>query len=589
MNKTVNINLAGISFHIDENAFGKLSRYLDAIRNSLKGSEGSEEIMQDIESRIAELFSEKIQIQSQVISLNELDEVIAVMGQPEDYEVDEEIFEEETFSYQKAPKSRGNASHKQLFRDVDNKYIAGVSSGIGHYIGVDAIWIRLVWVLLVVAGMGSPIVIYILFWILVPAALTTSDKLKMTGEPINISNIERKFKEGFDSVADRVKNVDYDKYGNKLKTGASNFFDSLGEVIATLFKVFAKLIGVFIIFVSLVTLISLVVGFFTVGTLDFWGNNEFTEYISLVDTTNVPLWLLALLTLLAVGIPFFALFVLGLKLLISNLKSMSSTVKIVLIVIWALSIIGLAILGIRQATEKAYDGNYTEEQVLSIKSTDTLKINMRADNQFGHVFGRNSDLQIKYTKDDKRIIYSTNIIMKVKASKDSIGKIIIEKSAEGNNYLDAKKRAEAIEYRLDFENNTLYLNGFFTSDPSNKFRNQRIDLTLYVPEGTVIYSEENSVSYYSFDSDFNELSNWDKKAHYYRITKNSAECLDCGQAIKDSESNFSEDTIETDTEIDSTVQVKSKSWEEEVIDGFKDKSASEKNTPKAIKDSIQLN
>ncbi|MDX1784264.1 MAG: PspC domain-containing protein, partial [Aequorivita vladivostokensis] len=131
MNKTVNINLAGTSFHIDEDAFGKLSRYLDAIRKSLKGADGSEEIMQDIEARIGELFSEKIESPSQVVTLKDLDEVILVMGQPEDYEVDDEIFEDVPPSSKTYTKSRANASHKQLFRDVDNKYISGVSSGIG--------------------------------------------------------------------------------------------------------------------------------------------------------------------------------------------------------------------------------------------------------------------------------------------------------------------------------------------------------------------------------------------------------------------------------------------------------------------------
>lgn len=582
MNKTVNINLAGISFHIDENAFGKLSRYLDAIRKSLKGAEGSEEIMQDIETRIAELFSEKIEFQSQVISLKELDEVIAVMGQPEDYEVDDEIFEDVPPSSKSQAKSKGNASHKQLFRDIDNKYIGGVSSGLGHYIGVDAIWIRLLWVVLVLAGMGSPILIYILLWILVPAALTTSDKLKMTGEPINISNIERKFKEGFDNVADKVKNVDYDKYGNRVKTGASSFFDSLGEVIVTLFKVFAKIIGAFIIFISLATIIGLVIGFFTVGSIDFWGNNEMTEYIALMDTTNVPLWLWALLGFLAIGIPFFALFILGLKLLISNLKPMGSTVKIVLIVIWALSIIGLTALGIKQATEKAYDGNYIEEQALTVQASDTLRINMRADNQFSHKLGRSSDLEIKYTKDEQRIIYSKNIRMNIKPTTDPTGKIIIEKTAEGNSYLGAKKRAEAIDYNYVFENNTLDLDGFFTTNTDNKFRDQQIEITVFVPEGTVIFSEQNATSYYSFDSDFNELSNWDKQAHYFRILKNKSECLDCKQQQEFPDDSKSLEENNSEKTMDSLNPVQSKSWEEEVINDFKNKNTSENSSLKTI-------
>ncbi|MCB0465936.1 MAG: PspC domain-containing protein [Aequorivita sp.] len=582
MNKTVNINLAGTSFHIDEDAFGKLSRYLDAIRKSLKGADGSEEIMQDIEARIGELFSEKIESPTQVVSLKNLDEVIAVMGQPEDYEVDDEIFEDVPPTSKAYTKSRGNASHKQLFRDVDNKYISGVSSGIGHYIGVDAIWIRLLWILLVVAGMGSPIVVYILLWILVPPALTTSDKLKMTGEPVNISNIERKFKEGFDNVADRVKNVDYDKYGNKVKSGASSFFDGLGNVIMTLFKVFVKFIGVLIIIVSLSTIIGLVVGFFTFGSIDFWGNSEITEYIALVDTTNVPMWLIALLSLFAVGIPFFVLFILGLKLLISNLKSMSSTVKILLIVVWALSVIGLAVLGIKQATEQAYDGNYIEEQAIEVRTGDTLRIEMHADKQYSYEESRKQGLKLKYTEDNKRVIYSSDILLNIESTKDSIGKIVIEKMAEGNNHLDAKKRAEAIEYKYSFENNSLMLDGFFTTDTKNKYRDQQIEITIYLPEGTIVYPEENTTSYYGYNSDFAELSDWDNEAHYFRILKNQTECLDCKEKEEIIEEADSTVIINSEKIIDSIKTIKNKNWEEEVKDGFKNKNTSSNTSKKTF-------
>ncbi len=582
MNKTVNINLAGTSFHIDEDAFGKLSRYLDAIRKSLKSADGSEEIMQDIEARIGELFSEKIESPTQVVTLQILDKVIAVMGQPEDYEVDDEIFEDVPPSSKTYTKSHGNASHKQLFRDVDNKYISGVSSGLGHYFGIDAIWIRLLWVLLIVAGFGSPIVVYILLWILVPPALTTSDKLRMTGEPVNISNIERKFKEGFDNVADRVKNVDYDKYGNRIKTGASGFFDSLGNLIVTLFKVFAKFIGVLIIIVSLFTIIGLVIGFFAFGSIDFWGNNEIMEKIAMVDTTNVPIWLLSLLALFAIGIPFFALFVLGLKLLISNLKSMSSTVKILLIVVWALSIIGLTILGIKQATEQAYDGNYIEEQTLAVHTADSLRISMRADKQFAYEVSRDNELNIKYTADDKKIIYSNDILLNIKPSKDSIGKIIIEKSAQGNNHLDAKKRAEAIKYNYSFENNSLMLDGFFITDIENKYRNQQIEITIYVPAGTVVYSEENATSYYGFNSDFAELADWDNEAHYFRILKNKSECLDCKEKQEAIENEDSLEMIDSEMILDTLNIKKNQNWEDEVKEGFKNDGTSKKTSTKTI-------
>ncbi len=247
MKKTVNVNLAGTFFHIDEDAFGKLTRYLDAIKRSLSDPQGSDEIIRDIEARISELFSEKMESSSQVISLKELDEVIAVMGQPEDYMVDEEIFEDNSSKSKR--RSSSSSSSKKLFRDVDDKFVAGVSSGIGHYLGIDVIWIRLTWVILVLIGFGSPLLVYLLLWILVPAAESTADKLRMTGEPINISNIEKKFKEGYDTVADKVKSADYDKYGQKVKSGASGFFDTLGSILLVLVKIFVKFIGVLLVII----------------------------------------------------------------------------------------------------------------------------------------------------------------------------------------------------------------------------------------------------------------------------------------------------------------------------------------------------
>ncbi len=95
MNKTVNINLAGIFFHIDEDAYLKLQRYLEAIKRSFTDSQGRSEIISDIEARIAELFAERIQNEKQVVGVKLVDEVITIMGQPEDYLVDDEIFEDE--------------------------------------------------------------------------------------------------------------------------------------------------------------------------------------------------------------------------------------------------------------------------------------------------------------------------------------------------------------------------------------------------------------------------------------------------------------------------------------------------------------
>jgi len=557
MNKTVNINLAGTFFHIDENAFGKLQRYLDAIRKSLTDPQGNEEIMRDIEARIAELFTEKIENSSQVISLKELDEVISVMGQPEDYMVDDEIFEDAPLREAKA-----SSSHKQLYRDIDNKFVSGVSSGLAHYFGMEAIWIRLIWVLLTIFSSGFFIIVYILFWILVPAAETTSEKLKMTGEAVNISNIEKKFKEGYTTVADKVKNVDYDKYGKKVKSSASGFFDTLGNIILTLLKVFGKFIGIILIIISLSTLLGLIVGLFTFGSMDLWGSGEIMDYIAMVDTTHTPIWLLSLLVLFAVGIPFFVLFILGLKLLINNLKSIGSSAKIILMVLWILSLIGLAVIGIRQATEKAYDGEYIVENTLSVRSGDTLRLAMRADKQYNYNVSRRGSLQLKYNEKEEQVIYSNDINLIIRSTRDSIASLVFEKQAEGSSFLKAKKRAQAIDYNYSFSNNTLLLDGFFTTDTKNNYRDQEITITLYLPEGTILYAEENTYSFHRNSSVFNILDE-EQEGHYLEILEDNIRCLDCSE----NKSEWNEDS-----------NSEGKAWQEEVNKDFDNTSNSRKKS-----------
>jgi len=289
MNKTVNINLANTFFHIDEEAYNKLRRYLESIKRSFSGTAGSDEIIADIEARIAELFSEKMEHDRQVITQKEVDAVINVMGQPEDYMVDEDIFEDEPRP--KSKKTTGTSRVKKLYRDNETKYIGGVCSGLEYYLGFDALWIRLIFILLAVFT-GFGLIAYILLWILVPEAATTSQKLDMRGEPVNISNIERKVKEGFDDVADRVKSVDYEQVGNKVKSSSKTFFDTVGDIFMFLFKVFGKFIGILLIIIGAATLIGLFVGLVTVGVIDivhFPG----IDFYDIVNTTGAPVWLVS--------------------------------------------------------------------------------------------------------------------------------------------------------------------------------------------------------------------------------------------------------------------------------------------------------
>lgn len=526
MNKTVNINLAGTFFHIDEDAYGKLTRYLNAIKRSFSDPQGRDEIIKDIEARIAELFSEKIDSKKQVITMKELDEVIAIMGQPEDYAIGDDDYTGASSDFQSEPKSKG---YKKLFRDPDNKYIGGVSSGLGHYIGLDAIWIRLIWILLTIFSSGTFILIYIIFWILVPEAVTTADKLTMRGEPVNISNIEKKFKETYDNVADKVKNADYDQYGKKIKTGTDNFFDSIGKVLMALFTVFVKFIGVIIIIVAAATLISLFIGLFITGISGFFGS-WYTDFFHIINDTVIPIWLLSVFVFFAIAIPFFFLFILGLKILIDNLKSIGKVAKLTLLGLWIISVLSLISVGIIQTVERSNEGSTMQVNELNIAKGDTLFLQMQGNAHYEKDVIRSGGFNLKYNENDEQVIYSNNIRLIVRSTKDSLASLYVNKKAKGRDYLEAKNRAETISYNYIFDNNTLKLDGYFLADVNDKYRDQQIEITLYLPVGSYLYAENNTYSFHRNTSRYRDILLNGQEGYYLEIMDGKTHCEKCGSS-----------------------------------------------------------
>ncbi len=202
MNKTININLGGYFFHIDETAYQKLRRYLDAISKSLSDDpQGKNEIIADIEARISELLSEKITDARQVVNEQDISNIIKIMGEPEDYEENETGYKDNSSSYQ-----RKKTSARKLYRDGDDKFLGGVAAGIGHYVGIDAIWLRLLLIALFF-GAGFGFLIYVILWVLLPEATTTAEKLEMEGEHVTIDNIEKKLEKNLVLLKKLLKTV----------------------------------------------------------------------------------------------------------------------------------------------------------------------------------------------------------------------------------------------------------------------------------------------------------------------------------------------------------------------------------------------
>jgi phage shock protein PspC (stress-responsive transcriptional regulator) len=534
MNKTININLGGVFFHIDEIAYRKLKMYLEAIRRSLSDDpKGRDEIITDIEARIGELLSEKVKDVRQVINEADIDEVVEVMGKPEDYMVDDEVFSDDDYRSQERRKT------KKLYRDGDDKFLGGVSSGMAHYLNVDVIWIRIAW-LVAAFGFGFGFIAYIIMWILLPEAGTTAEKLEMEGEPVNISNIEKKIrdeitqaservKNGIDEVTDKVKKADYKKYGSKARSGTQDFVETLGKILTTFFLVIGKFIGVLLLIISVATIVGLLIGLFTIGSLDFIHEDWFYQNTMVYNNSGLPIWLISVMTFILVGIPFFFLFSLGLRILSNNTKTIGKTAKLSLFGIWIVALLSTIFFGTRQYMQTAYDGSVIDSHEITYVESDTLSLKLVDNNNLSDhgILKRRWGYSLVYDENDTERIYSNNIRLNVYTSSDDKFYIKTRKKSQGESRTAARENAEMIDFDFQLIEGELKLDGYFLADADNKFREQKIYVDLYIPINKTVYLDKSTRTFLYDVENIHNIYDRDMAEHYFRMTAEGLTCLDC--------------------------------------------------------------
>ena len=519
MNKTVNINIGGLFFHIDEDAYQKLSKYFDAIKRSLSNSSGKEEIMKDIEMRVAELFTERQKSDKHVINTKDVEEVVTIMGQPEDYRIDDDAEEAKPFNYV-------STSRKKLYRDKERGSIAGVCTGLGHYFGVDSAWIKIAFLATAFAGFGFGIVVYLILWIALPEALTTSEKLEMRGEPVTISTIEKKVRAEFDSVSDKIKNANYDELGNRVKYGAETVGNKLGGVITSVFEAFAKAIGVLIIIFSSLTLfgvfITSIVAIFSSSLPQNTLINHFRTPLGL----ETPLWIQGILFLLTLGIPFFFLLILGLKLVVTNYKSIGTVAKYTLLAVWIIAVGILISLGINEFTQISSEAKDVKKEVINITPNDTLQISFKNNDFYDKGVNNHTDFRLTQNETNQDVIYSNNVSIKIMKTDEALPYLQIEKLAYGKTADEAKKRAEKIKYSYKIVGNQLILDDYLLSEVASKFRNQNVELFLYLPKETLFKVDESVQDFDESDNNFFNL-HFSSKDYVYKVSDSQIKCLNC--------------------------------------------------------------
>ncbi len=345
MKPTTTINLNGLVFYIDDDAYQTLFTYLNDVRRQIGETVDNEEIMHDVEARIAELFSEMLQHKGiQVINNFMVHQVMDQMGKPEDFapeestissdKIDESSNENGTSNGESAS-NINNASHenrprRRLYLDKDNALLGGVCAGLAAYLGIDVVWVRIIFVLCLFLY-GAALPIYLLIWIIAPAARSAAQRLEMRGETPSIENIKKEH-ERMAQYADENQASMKAHHVSRTVLRVLLFF-----VIACIAFPLAAVLLI-LLFVLLYVCVTFIVAF-PLDLLPWLDNN------TLVLTSPGIATLASVLLFLVVAIPLFIGIYWGIYYLRKR-KNPSKRFWIITLILWLCSGIGLGIIGI---------------------------------------------------------------------------------------------------------------------------------------------------------------------------------------------------------------------------------------------------
>lgn len=377
MKKTLTINLNNIVFHIDDDAYEMLQTYLNDVERHLSEDE-KKEVMNDIESRVAELFNERLQKNKNVVNIEDVEEIINILGKPSQFSEEEENEKESQSA--KSEKKRA----RRFYRDPENAILGGIGGGIAAYFGWDVTWVRIALVVLAMMSAGYMIPIYILVWIVAPNAVTVSQRLEMQGEDVTV-----------ESIKNEINNVKNYVESDKFKDSASNIGNKFADVFKVIFKVVFGFFGAILGFVGIMVIASLIIamlffifqpGFFNNCSPDFFSN------WSMLSPDNAALFIISLI--LIVGAPVFMLIYWAIR-IISGRHDRSRTTFWVVLILWIAGI--FMFYSVSAKTLVNWDKNNPNSQwIFSWDKNSPVKDEVRQPDNFDKIeISGNIELELK--------------------------------------------------------------------------------------------------------------------------------------------------------------------------------------------------
>jgi phage shock protein PspC (stress-responsive transcriptional regulator) len=531
MNKTISITLNGMLFNLEEAAYEKLSAYLRAIRHYLQSSDGRDEIISDVEGRIAELFTEKLR-QKQVILEAEVTEIISIMGQPEAYA--DGLEADEPIKTDQVPES---AEPRRLFRDPDEGVLAGVCTGIGYYFGIDPVWLRVAFLVVFFFG-GSGIILYLILWIAMPKAKSRSEKLQMRGQPVNLETLEKGFKDEMDRLNQKAgeigRNARNKFNGSGLGQRIGNFIRALIFSFARVFRKIFAWLARFIGFIFLMTGIfaffiwlMIVLGFGDAVSVsgDKLDGNTVSSLFDLVFSHPWQSVLFSIGLAVLFLSPILALFFAGVRLIFPKrfLYRWPGALSAGLFIIGIITCIVCGAFVIRDFRSQ---GKIIQTIPLSKFSSDT--INVISNPAAAASLKRSVNIdgwQIFFNDDDEFIM--GKVRLEVSPAEIDKPDLQVVSAASGTSKRAAVITAENLTYYVKQKGDTLLFNPWFRLKEGSHWRGQEVEFRLRVPAKTYFRFDNEIIRqvndlYVPADDNTVNTSSWLWKPGQDRI-----ECVNC--------------------------------------------------------------
>jgi len=491
MNKTIIININGIIFHIEEDAYEVLKNYMTDVKRHFANSADSLEITTDIENRIAEMFNELLIRESrQVIVTADVDTVIGQMGTVEDFETSANDDDEQpTFTAHQS-----FTDNRKLFRDPDDHLIGGVCAGIANYFDVETVWIRIAFALAFCFG-GTGLMLYIILWIVVPKAANRADRMAMKGERLNLQGFKRNFEEELKNVHSTFKAAGREAkpFVYKARDFTGDFFHHFRIFLKGACQVLLKLLGIFILLVSFGFFMAALIGLIA---LLAYGNDIYHLFpFAIVNSVdNVHSSMLYFSAFIVAAIPLVAIITLTLK-VVFNSPGINRTAGYTMLIVWIGSL-SILIYDIAKITRQFRDYE-SFSQTINIKpvknNTYHLQLN---DVKF---LTKDDSLRMNLDHDfNGKILddrYSNNMPnnVEIEIVKSDVDKVTLEEqfSARGVNDEDALRNARNAVYAFSQQDSVLMFSRTLEIPKGKLWRDQSIKLILKVPYNTVLVVDEN--------------------------------------------------------------------------------------------------